>query len=158
MKQKQERQIKRDPFKMTVTDRAGKKLTKGKEWDGWRIGTDWQISNVESITQCCVVSWSCIHAPVNIVSALMPGKVAPQSFLWSWASSSWELFLYTYLSACIISPLGCLWHHREWDNEYKHSLSTNGMPGSALGMAMLNTSSTRSLEEEADLHAIRQVQ
>ena len=31
MKQKQERQIKRDPFKMTVTDRAGKKLTKGKE-------------------------------------------------------------------------------------------------------------------------------
>ena len=32
------------------------------------------------------------------------------------------------------------------------------MPGSALGMAMPNTSSTRSLEEEADLHAIRQAQ
>ena len=32
------------------------------------------------------------------------------------------------------------------------------MPGSALGIAMLNTNSTRSLEDEADLPAIRQVQ
>ena len=89
------------------------------------------------------------------------------SHAWEGGSPKLSLILSIIFLRAVSAPLPiCLHHfplsvsvaHREWDTGYKHSLSTNCMPGSALGIAMLNTNSTRSLKDEADLPAIRQVQ
>lgn len=68
------------------------------------------------------------------------------------------------LPACIISPLVCFWHHIDWEDEHKHSLSTGCMCGHALGMAVMKTNrwhtpfSQGAPGEEADLPALWWVQ
>lgn len=146
-------------FKTVVMDREGRTLTKRKEKERQvdegteerKTHRDRQTnSQTNMITQGCLIS--CPHI------------LYPATHSWAGGSLMLALILTSLLRvtcaslpACIISPLVCLWHHREWEDGYKHSLNTKCMPGSTLGMSVVKTKRTHSLPSRSsqgrDRHA-----